>query len=303
LLRALLLFLARQEGFKNFALKFRFFQNTASRFVAGETLEDAIAVVRQVNSQNMLGTLDLLGENTFTRDDAANAGRELTGILDRIQFGKVDCNISVKLTQLGLDIDKDFALQNLMAVAAHARESNNFVRVDMEDSRYTQSTLDIVIRTYGQFGNVGTVIQSALHRSEQDTLQLLEKQIRIRLVKGAYLEPDRIAFRKKKDTDANFVKLMKLLLASRSYHAIATHDESIILATEEFARSSGISKDRFEFQMLYGIRRDLQLRLAQEGYRVRIYIPYGHRWYAYFMRRLAERPANVAFLARNFFKD
>jgi proline dehydrogenase len=303
LLRALLLFLSRQERFKNFVLKFGFFQQTASRFVAGESLDDAIAVVRQANRQNILGTLDLLGENTLTRDDAANAGRELIGILGRIQSEKVDCNISVKLTQLGLDIDKDFALQNLMQIAAHAREKGSFVRVDMEDSRYTQGTLDIVIRAYEQFGNVGTVIQSALRRSEQDTARLIEKQIRIRLVKGAYLEPDRIAFRKKGDTDANFIKLMKLLLASQSYHAIATHDESIILATEEFARSRGIPKDHFEFQMLYGIRRDLQLRLAQEGYRVRIYIPYGRRWYAYFMRRLAERPANVAFLLRNFFKD
>ncbi len=302
-MRALLLFLAQQEGFKNFALNFKFFRDTASRFIAGETLDDAIRVVRQANQQKMLGTLDVLGENTLTREDANNACREIITALDRIQAEKVDCNVSVKLTQLGLGLDADFTLQNLMRIAGHARDKGNFVRVDMEESRYIQSTLDIVASAYAQFGNVGAVIQSYLYRSEQDTIQLLKKSIRIRLVKGAYLEPDSVAFRKKRDTDANFIKLMKILLVSDSYHAIATHDESIILATIEFARSQGISKDRFEFQMLYGIRRDLQLKLAQEGYNVRIYIPYGRRWYPYFMRRLAERPANVAFIVRNLFKE
>ena len=302
-MRALLLFLARQEGFKNFALNFRFFRNTASRFVAGETVDDALRVVRQLNSRKISGTLDLLGENTLTREDAIKSTEEVIGVLDRIQSEKVDCTVSVKLTQLGLDIDGDFTLNNLMQIARHAQEKGNFIRVDMENSRYTQSTLDIVARTKERFGNVGAVIQSALRSSEQDTMRLLQKRIRIRLVKGAYLEPANIAFRKKRDTDANYVKLMKLLIADESYHAIATHDESIILATEEYARSRNIPKDHFEFQMLYGIRRDLQLRLAQEGYRVRIYIPYGRRWYAYFMRRLAERPANVAFLVRNLFKD
>jgi len=211
--------------------------------------------------------------------------------------------MSVKLTQLGLALDSDFACQNLMRIAGHARDTGNFIRVDMEESRYTEITLDIVTRAYDQLGNVGAVIQSCLYRSEQDTKRMLDKRIGIRLVKGAYLEPESVAFRKKRDTDASFVKLMKMLLAGETYNAIATHDESIILATEEFARSRNISKERFEFQMLYGIRRDLQLRLAQEGYRVRIYIPYGRQWYPYFMRRLAERPANVAFIARNFFKD
>jgi proline dehydrogenase len=300
--RAFLLFLAKQEGFKNFALNFKFFRDTSSRFVAGETLDDAIRVVRQANRQNMLGTLDLLGENTFTLEDASHACREVIGILDEIQAEKVGCNVSVKLTQLGLGLDSDFALQNLMQIAKHARDKGNFVRVDMEDSRYTQRTLDIVTRTHERFDNVGAVIQAYLHRSERDTLELLERRIRVRLVKGAYLEPNGVAFRKKRDTDANFVKLIKILLTGESYNAIATHDESIISAAKEFARSQGIAKDRFEFQMLYGIRRDLQLRLAQEGYNVRIYIPYGRRWYAYFMRRLAERPANLAFVVRNLFK-
>jgi proline dehydrogenase len=301
-MRALLLYLAQQEGFKNAALSFRFFRDTASRFVAGETLEDAIRVVRQTNQQNMLGTLDLLGENTRTQQDANNACEEVIGVLDTIQAEKVECNLSVKLTQLGLALNPDVALRNLMRIAGHARDVGNFVRVDMEDSQYTKSTLDIVTRVHGQFGNVGAVIQSYLYSSEQDALELLNRRIRIRLVKGAYLEPDTVAFRKKKDVDSSFVKLMKIMLAAETYNAIATHDESIIMATREFARSRDIAKDRFEFQMLYGIRRDLQLRLVQEGYNVRVYIPYGRRWYPYFMRRLAERPANVAFILRNLLK-
>lgn len=301
-MRALFLFLAQQEGFKNFTMRFGVFRKTAFRFVAGETLEDAIRIVRQANRQKMRGTLDLLGENTQTKDDAKEACREIMEIFESIRTENVDCNVSIKLTQLGLSLHEDLAEQNLLKIAGLARERDNFVRVDMEDSRYTQCTLDMVARAHEQTGSVGTVIQSYLYRSEQDTIRLLEKGIRVRLVKGAYLEPESVAFKRKKDTDANFVKLMKLLLTSKSYHAIATHDESIIEATKEFAASEGIPKDHFEFQMLYGIRRDLQLRLAQQGYNIRLYIPYGRQWYAYFMRRLAERPANVMFLARNFFR-
>ena len=302
-MRALLLFLAKQEGFKNFAMNFGFFRKAALRFVAGETLDDAIRIVRQANQQNITGTLDLLGENTLTQEDATNACREIIGIFDRILAEKVHCNISIKLTQLGLALDRDLSRRILFQIAKHALDKGNFVRVDMEDSQCTQRTLELVEDVHEKLGNVGAVIQSYLYRSEQDTLRLLERGIGIRLVKGAYLEPERVAFRKKKDTDANFVKLMKLLLASKPYHAIATHDESMISAAKEFARSLNISRDHFEFQMLYGIRRDLQLQLAREGYHVRIYIPYGRRWYPYFMRRLAERPANVTFLARNLLKD
>lgn len=302
-MRALLLFLARHEGFKNFAMNFRFFRNTALRFVAGDTLHDAIIAVRQANEQKMLGTLDLLGENTLKRDDANRACQDVKDALSKIRAQKVDCNFSVKLTQLGLGLDPDFSLSNLMNIANHAKDLGNFIRVDMEESQYTQSTLDIVVRANEQLGNVGTVIQSYLYRSEQDTIRMMEKNIRIRLVKGAYLEPEDVAYRKKRDTDENFVKLMKTLLASETYNAIATHDEAIISATKEFALSQKIPKDHFEFQMLYGIRRDLQMSLAREGYKVRVYIPYGQRWYGYFMRRLAERPANVAFIARNLFKD
>lgn len=302
-MRAFLLFLAQQEGFKNFALKFRFFRNTASRFVAGETLDDAIRAIRQANQQKISGTLDLLGENTRTPGDAQSACRDIIAMLDRIASEKVDCNISVKLTQLGLGLDPDMAFRNLLQIVQHAREKGSFIRVDMEDSPYTQRTLEMVSRVHEQLDSVGTVIQSYLYRSKQDTIDLLKKGIRVRLVKGAYLEPESIAFRKKKDTDANFIVLMRKLLAGETYNAIATHDEAIIKETIEFARSEGISKDHFEFQMLFGIRRDLQSRLAQEGYRVRIYIPYGLRWYPYFMRRLAERPANVLFILRNLFKD
>jgi len=300
--RALLLYLAGQEGFKNFALKFKLFHDTAMRFVAGESLEDAVRAVRQTNLQGLSGTLDLLGENTLTPEDADNARREVLEVIDRVRAERVNCNISVKLTQLGLDLDPELAFQNLMGIAKHARDAGNFVRVDMESSRYTGITLDIVMRAHAELGNVGTVIQSCLYRSERDTVDLVKRGIRVRLVKGAYLEPESVAFRKKKETDANFSKLMRILLASETYNAIATHDESLISEAMEFARSRGISKDRFEFQMLFGIRRELQLRLAQEGYNVRVYIPYGKRWYPYFMRRLAERPANVAFILRNLFK-
>ena len=302
-MRTLLLFLARQERFKKFALNFRFFRATASRFVAGETLEDALQAVRQANQQNLLGILDLLGENTVTLKDADQAGREVTAVFDVLQNENVNCNMSVKLTQLGLALDAGVAAQNLLRIAKHARERENFVWVDMEESRYTESTLDIVRRAHEEAGNVGAVIQAYLYRSEQDVLDMTAKGIPIRLVKGAYLEPGNVAFHKKSQTDANFLKLMPLLLSGKAGHAIATHDESIIDATKDFARSRGISRDHFEFQMLYGIRRDLQRSLAEEGYRVRIYIPYGRQWYAYFMRRLAERPANVGFIVRNFFKD
>jgi proline dehydrogenase len=302
-MRALFLFLAKREGFKNLAMKLSFFRKAALRFVAGESLDDAIAVVRQANQQKITGTLDLLGENTLTEEDAVNACREIAGIFDRILAEQVRCNISVKLTQLGLALDKDLGRRNLFQIAGHALDKDNFVRVDMEDSPYIQSTLDIVEDVHEKLGNVGAVIQSYLYRSERDTLRLLQRGICIRLVKGAYWEPESIAFRRKKDTDANFIRLMKILLPSKPYHAIATHDASIIAATKEFARIQGISKDHFEFQMLYGIRRDMQLQLAQEGYNVRIYIPYGRHWYSYFMRRLAERPANVAFVVRNWLKD
>jgi proline dehydrogenase len=283
-------------------LRFKIFRRTAWRFVAGETLNDAIRAAREANLQGIKASLDLLGENTLSREDAVKATEEILGMLDRIQTEKVDCNVSVKLTQLGLDLDTDFCRQNLTRIVGHAAELGSFIRVDMEDSNYTGRTLDVVLQTHRNAGNVGAVIQAYLYRSERDVRLLIENGIGIRLCKGAYLEPATVAFKRKRDTDANYIKLMKLLLQSGLYHAVATHDEAIIDAAKQFARAEDLSKSRFEFQMLYGIRRDLQQQLAAEGHNMRVYIPYGTRWYPYFMRRLAERPANLLFILRNLFR-
>jgi proline dehydrogenase len=302
-MRALFLFLARSEGFKNFAMRFGFFRNTAWRFVAGETLDDAVRAVRESNGQGIRCSLDLLGENTLSIDDARNATGEVVAMLDRISAEKIDTNVSVKLTQLGLDLDAGFCHENLRAIVSRAGELGNFVRVDMEDSKYTERTIGLVLKARREAENVGAVIQACLYRSEADVKTLIGHRTRIRLCKGAYLEPETVAFRKKRDTDANFVKLTRMLLDSGIYHAIATHDEKMIRAAREHAKVRGIPRESFEFQMLYGVRRDLQHKLAREGYNVRIYVPYGRRWYPYFMRRLAERPANVMFIMKNWLKD
>jgi len=301
-MRAFLLFLSRKESFKNFMLHFKIFRATAWRFVAGETFEDAIRVARELNRQGIKGTMDLLGENTLSREDALRTTAEILGMLDRIHAEKIDANVSVKLTQLGLDLGTDFCHQNLMVILRRAAGIGNFIRVDMEDSSYTRRTLDIVLRAHGEAACVGTVIQAYLYRSEKDVRLLIENGIGIRLCKGAYLEPAAVAFKKKRETDANYIKLMKLMLAGNLRHGIATHDEAIIAATREFARTENIPRDRVEFQMLYGIRRDLQQQLARDGYGMRVYIPYGSRWFPYFMRRLAERPANLLFIVRNLLK-
>ncbi len=301
-MRALLLFLSRREGLKNFVLRFGIFRRAAWRFVAGENLDDAVAAVREANRRGIRASLDLLGENTRSQEDAERAAGEVVAMLDRIAAEKIDCNVSVKLTQLGLDLGRDYCYGNLMRIVRHARGLGNFVRVDMEDSRHTQATLELVVRALRECDNVGAVIQAYLYRSEKDVRMLIEHGCRIRLCKGAYLEPESVAFKRKKDTDANYVKLMKILLDSGLYHAIATHDEALIAATRAYAEAKKIAPDRYEFQMLYGIRRDLQQRLAGEGMRVRVYVPYGSHWYPYFMRRLAERPANVFFILRNVFR-
>jgi len=301
-LRALLLFLSRQESFKNFMLRFKMFRRTARRFVAGEKVEDAIRAARELQLQGIKTTMDLLGENTRSEADAVRTAEEIIGLLDRAHAEKIDCNVSVKPTQLGLDLGTDFCRQNLQCIVRHAAGLGGFIRVDMEDSSTTQRTLDIVCSVHDTCENVGTVIQAYLYRSEQDVRLLIEKGIGIRLCKGAYLEAASVAFKKKRDTDANYIKLMKLLLESGVYHGIATHDEAMIDATKQFVRTRGIPVDLFEFQMLYGIRRDLQTQLAREGYHMRTYIPYGARWFPYFMRRLAERPANLMFIARNLLK-
>jgi len=302
-MRAFLLFLSRQEAFKKFILQFGFFRRTAWRFVAGESLEDAIRVVGEINRTGMRGSLDLLGENVDSREAALGARDNILQMLDTISRERVDCNVSIKLTQLGLDLDPEFCYENLKTIVSYSRSLDNFVRVDMEDSNYTQRTLDLVSRARRELDNVGVVIQSYLYRSERDVQDLIAARTRVRLCKGAYLEPDSVAFRDKRDTDANFVRLMKLLLESDTYHAIATHDEAMIRATRGFALEKKISQDRFEFQMLYGVRRDLQKKLTRDGYNMRVYIPFGRSWYPYFMRRLAERPANVMFVLRSLLRD
>lgn len=272
------------------------------RFVAGLTLDDAIDAVAVVNHYGLTATLDPLGENVLTRSEAEAATATACTILDAIHRNQVESTLSVKLTQLGLDLGRDLARDQLRQITARAGQYNTFIRVDMEGSDYTETTIAMVEEVFAAGANVGTVLQAYLHRTESDVERLLAKGIRLRLVKGAYREPATIAFQDKAEVDANYVRLMRRLIESGIYNAIATHDERIIQATVEHARAKGIGADRFEFQMLYGIRRDLQERLRNEGWRVRVYIPFGPEWYPYFMRRLAERPANLLFLLKNLVK-
>jgi len=274
-------------------------RRVARRFVAGETLDDAIEAGREVNRARRSASLDLLGENVSDEAGARRAAEDYLAIFDRIAREKLDANVSLKLTQLGLDLSEPLCQELLEGIAAHAAELENFVRIDMEGSAYTQRTVEITRRVRAKYSNVGTVMQAYLYRAEQDVKDLLSVGCRMRLCKGAYNEPPDIAFPNKADVDANYVKLMKLLLPSGSYHGIATHDPEVIQATKRFVSEKNISREQFEFQMLYGIRIDLQEQLVHEGYRLRVYIPYGTDWFPYFMRRLAERPANLVFFLRN----
>jgi len=261
--------------------------------------------VKEINSRGMTVSIDNLGENVTNPEEARASAQLYHQILDQIHAQRLQSNVSLKLTHMGLDVDESLARELVCSLITHAAGIGNFVRVDMEGSPYTQRTLDFVHemhRVPGNAGHVGAVIQSYLYRSETDVEQLLAEGIRIRLCKGAYKEPAAIAFQKKADVDANYVKLMKMLLKSGIYHGIATHDERMIEATKRFARLEKIPPAAFEFQMLHGIRRDLQERLVAEGWRMRVYIPFGTEWYPYFMRRLAERPANAFFIARNLFR-
>ncbi len=302
MIRATLIALSQNRTAKRFVLSNSLARRTARRFVAGEELDDALAAARASNEAGLKATLDFLGENVATRDDAVRASDMYLGVFDRIAREKLDANVSLKLTQLGLDFASDFCLEQMLPIVKHAESLGNFVRIDMEGSAYTQRTIEIARTLREQSPAVGTVIQAYLHRSEQDVRALAAMGCRIRLCKGAYLEPPEIAFAEKKDVDANYVKLMQILLPSGVYHAIATHDPRMIAATREFAEKHSIAKDSFEFQMLYGIRPDLQRQLIRDGYRMRVYIPYGRDWFPYFMRRLAERPANLMFMARNLFR-
>jgi proline dehydrogenase len=272
------------------------------RFVAGETMEEAFQATRKLQQEGFSASLDQLGESVTTEQEAEAAHDVYLRLLEEIGAGGLNANISVKLTQMGLDLSTERCAARLGELLERAVSCRNFVRVDMESSAYTDRTLDIVRCLHSRFPNVGTVIQSYLYRSEQDVERLLAERIPLRLCKGAYQEPPSIAFPRKADVDANYVRLMKVLLKSGLYHGIATHDARIIRATLDFARTEGITRDAFEFQMLYGIRRDLQSRLLAEGYRVRIYVPYGSHWFPYLTRRLAERPANLLFVVRNFFR-
>ena len=302
MLRALLLELAKSSRFRRWITSNGTTRRLAQRFVPGEDLAPAVEAARRSNRAGMTASLDQLGENVLSREDAERARQAYTDALDRIAAENLDANVSLKLTHLGLDLGDDFCAEQLRIVTERASALRNFARVDMEGSAYTDRTLRIVKRARAETDAVGTVIQAYLYRSKKDIQDLLSIGCRIRLVKGAYNEPSQIAFPRKKDVDANYVKLMQLLLPSGIYHALATHDPNMIEATIRFAAERGITKDMFEFQMLYGIRTDLQSRLVREGYRVRVYIPFGQDWFPYFMRRLAERPANLVFFARNFFR-
>jgi proline dehydrogenase len=302
--RNALLFLSRREGLKDFATRFAPFKKMTTRFVAGENIDETVEAIRELNRLGCTASFDHLNESVTSVPETEAEVREYLKILARIDEAGIKSNVSIKLTQFGLGIDAELAYRNARAVVEEAARRGNFVRVDMEDSPVTQITLDIFRRLRAEFdlNTVGIVVQSYLRRTESDVRELLKIPARIRLCKGAYNEPPEVAFPDKAEVDANYVRCMKLLLPSGVYHGIATHDERMIEATVNFAERERLPKGAFEFQMLYGVRRDLQVKLAREGYPVRVYVPYGRHWYPYFMRRLAERPANVWFVLKNMVK-
>ncbi len=302
MLRSTLLALSHSPRVHRFVIHNSLSRRVVRRFVAGESIDDALSAVRAVNQLGCPASLDCLGESVSSETEARAPAAVYAGMFDRIAAGKLTCNVSLKLTQLGLDISPQLCEGLLEEIIARAAGQNNFVRIDMEGSAYTERTIEICKRIHAQSDSVGTVLQSYLYRTEQDARDLVAAGIRLRLVKGAYKEPPNIAFAKKSDVDANYIKVMKILLASGLYHGIATHDPRMHEATKKFATEQGIRSDQFEFQMLYGIRTDLQQQLIREGYRLRVYIPYGTDWFPYFMRRLAERPANLKFFVSNLFR-
>ena len=299
MLKGTLMYLAHNDTMRNFVIHNRATRAVSRRFVAGEVVDDAIDATRALNKENMHVSLDHLGENVSDAKEAISAAQDYIAILDRIKQADVDANISIKLTALGLDVSQKLCEQDVCRILEHAQQFPIFVRIDMEGSAYTEQTVDITLRMHKQYEHVGTVIQSCMHRSKKDVEQLIAQGVRVRLVKGAYKEPKTVAFQQKSEVDHNFIRLMTMLLQRGNYPAIATHDEAIIKATCKFARDNGISKSAFEFQMLYGIRRDLQEKLVSQGYNMRIYVPYGSQWYPYLMRRMAERPANLLFVMSN----
>jgi proline dehydrogenase len=308
MLRAFFVHLSENRVLRNFAERSSLGRRVSGRFVAGTEIADAVRATQAINRAGMSVSIDNLGENVTNLEEARHSANLYHQILDAIAANRLNANISLKLTHMGLDVDENLAravVSGLVAKAA-SMTPTGFVRVDMEGSPYTQRTLDFVHELHAMPGNqnsVGTVIQAYLRRSEEDVRKLLSEGIRIRLCKGAYKEPASIAFEKKEEVDASYIRLMKVLLKSGVYHGLATHDENIIREAQAFARRENVAPDSFEFQMLYGIRRDLQQSLVRDGWRVRVYIPFGSEWYPYFMRRLGERPANVLFIARNMFRS
>lgn len=303
MVRATLLKLSQSPRFAKWVTSNGTTRRMARRFVAGETLDEAIQAARVCNDAGMFVSLDYLGENSTTTSDAQKARDSYLEIFERIAHEKLHANVSCKLTQLGLDLNVEFCQGLVRSIAERAAAYDNFLRIDMEGSNYTQRTIELVKRVRSTTPAVGTVIQAYLYRSETDIQDLLTYGCRIRLCKGAYKELPDVAYPKKRDTDFNYVRLMKILLPSGFYHGIATHDPHMIAETIRWAAANQISKTDFEFQMLYGIRTDLQRRLVRDGYRLRVYIPYGNDWFPYFMRRLAERPANLAFFVRSFLRS
>lgn len=304
LTRSALIYLSRQEGLKEFAARFSLFKKLTTRFIAGESIDEAITAIREINALGCTASFDHLNEGVTNAAATEGEVAEYLNVLAKIDETGIKSNVSIKLTQFGLEIDPELAYRNARRIVEDAHRRGNFVRVDMEGSNVTQVTIDIFKRLRAEFGlnDVGIVVQSYLYRTLEDARALVKIPARIRLCKGAYNEPPEVAFPEKQKVDENYVQVMQVLLSSGVYHGIATHDPKMIDATVNFAQREGIGKDAFEFQMLYGIRRDLQEQLARDGWGMRVYVPYGKHWYPYFMRRLAERPANIWFVMKNLFK-
>lgn len=300
--RSFFLFLSRRRHLRRWMETSPLAKRLATRFVAGETLDQALSVGRKLNSEGITVTLDHLGESVSTLQEAASARDVYLRTLSAIHESGIQGNVSLKLTQFGLDFSFEQCRANVEQLVRRAAELRSFVRIDMESSAYTDRTLEIVNGLFDEQRSVGVVIQAYLFRSKKDVENLCQRGIRVRLCKGAYLEPHNVAFAAKADVDRSFIELMKVLLDRGDYPAIATHDPRMIDETKAYAASRKIAKDRFEFQMLYGIRRDLQRQLVSQGYRLRLYVPFGKAWYPYYMRRLAERPANVFFMLRNLLR-
>jgi proline dehydrogenase len=306
LLRSAFIALSTNQPLRRFSERSSMGRKLSSRFVAGLEVEDALLTAERLNKQGITATLDSLGESVSTEAEAHRAAEIYHRLLDAIAAQKLKANISVKLTQVGLELSPDLAYTIASGLTEHARATGNFLRIDMEGSNLTQVTIDLVRHLHARpeyKGHIGIVIQAYLYRSEADVHQLIEDGIRMRLCKGAYQEPPTIAYAQKTDTDTNYVRLSGILLSSPIYHGLATHDEAMVEAAKSYAQHHGILPEHFEFQMLYGVRRDLQRRLVNQGYNVRVYVPFGREWYPYFMRRLAERPANVFFLAKNLLRN